>query len=98
MQYEVEWTSEVPLDEYGDRDIDRAVNKYRRFPSKSLAMAFARKISGDSFWGCAYLRALREVSRAEIEPDEDGCCDVETFWIERGKLLGYIGQTEEVEA
>lgn len=42
--FEVEWCSEIAIDEYGDRDLDRDTYNFRDFRTKAAAMKFAKQI------------------------------------------------------
>jgi len=95
MQYEVEWIASVPEDEHGDADIDNAKYVYRRFPTKPLAEAFARKVIVGLPFEVAYIRPVREVSFAEIDNADS---DLTDWWQEGHRFFGYVGDAVEVSS
>lgn len=94
--YEVEWIASIPEDELGDADIDNALYRYRRFPSRALAESFARKVIVGLPFEVAYIRPMREVSRAEVMMWADGDGAVTDWWHEGGKFFGYVGESVEI--
>jgi hypothetical protein len=91
--YDVEWIAAVPEDEHGDVDIDNAEYRHRRFPSLSLATAFARKVIVGLPWEVAYVRPMRHITKAELDADDDL-----DYWIEAGKLYAYTGPAVEISS
>lgn len=83
IRFEVEWCVNIPRDENGDGDFDRADYRFRHFPTMGLAAAFARNLirqRADAFGAVAirqqYLHA--EGRREEWENvDRWECSDAE---------------------
>lgn len=94
-EWEVEWCESVPVDKYGDADIDAAVMRCRRFKTEAEARTFAKKAASESYWGVADLRAVEPTTSAAIIADDEG--EIE-YWIEKGQPMMYVGKNEVVEA
>ena len=63
-RWTVRWCYEIPVDDAGDSDHDRAKYRTRSFDSDGEAMAFAKQQAPDAVYGyCTVLRA-RPVSRS----------------------------------
>lgn len=94
IYYDVEWMSELPElspDEGDGGDFDRATYSRRRFPTKPLAMAFARKVIASCPIGCAKVAPVCRVTTERVRTDDDLVC-----WQERGEWWGECGESEEV--
>lgn len=92
--YDVEWMSDLPdlpPDEGDGGDFDRATYSRRRFPTRPLAMAFARKVIAGCPIGSAKVVPVCRVSQYQVMHDDDL-----TSWNERGEWWGECGPEEEV--
>lgn len=87
----VEWTSEIPVDENGDRDIDAAVSHQRRFPTEADAAAFAAEIyPRDAFGAVAYW----ESEFVAYDPDDAARYPHAGFWECLADAKHYEGPDE----
>ena len=92
--YDVEWISDLPElqpEEGEGSDFDRATYSRRRFPTKPLAVAFARKVIETCPIGCAKVVPVCRVSEQQVRDDDDL-----VTWRERGEWWGECGPAEEV--
>ena len=51
-RYEIEWTTNVPVDECGDGDPDAGTDNVEYRDTKAEAIAFARSVVAADYWGC----------------------------------------------
>lgn len=64
--FEVEWVTHIPLDEFGDRDIDNATHKYHVLRTKDEAIDYARKVYPQDKFGAVMI--------SEMKYDEETMC------------------------
>lgn len=50
--FQVEWTTDVPVDEYGDSSPDSGVIHAKTFAGEAAAVRFARSVHHLDYWGC----------------------------------------------
>ena len=80
--YEVEWTTEVPVDECGDADLDNGVTQQKYFRDEDAAKRFAVKVFPSDYFG-----AVR-ITECHAEPYEPG---------RPGTYLEYDGEPQYYE-
>lgn len=81
--FEVAVCVKIPLDEYGERDIDAAVFETRDFAKKEDAMRYAKSRLADDCFGSV------RVTPFELQPYEAGSL---------GLFREYVGDSDHVEA
>jgi hypothetical protein len=89
--WEVEWISRIPVDEHGDSMMDDAEYEVRRFPTHTLALAFAEKVIVGLPFEVAYIDRVQEITLQEYRDDDEN--DV---WRFGGKCWMRVGDREEV--
>jgi hypothetical protein len=68
-RWRVEWCSEMPVTEFGDADIDRAVYSHRSFAFPALAIAFARNLLRGLIKGTTAEYGVCRIDRQEMRVD-----------------------------
>lgn len=87
-RFEVEWCSEIPVDEYGDSDMDAAKYHTRKFETIEQARAYAKEVFPKD--------AFRVVSITPVEfvayDDDDAIAYPHVgFWQHSGEPEHYDG-------
>ena len=81
--WEVEWCSHLPVNEFGDADIDRAKYHRRYFQKRDAAFTFARQVLSKDVFGSVI------VTPFAMEP----LCNTWPY----GKTIEYTADAEYVE-
>lgn len=97
MTYVIQWCYELPVDEFGDSDHDRARCRREEKPTREEAIARAREVARDAVYGYALVWEMRKVSAREARlssllDDANVHCDANGQWWEE------FGEPEEVNA
>lgn len=58
--FEVEWTTEIPADEFGDAILDHAVTHTKYFKTREAAFKFAEKVNPLDWFGAATVTECHE--------------------------------------
>lgn len=59
VAWEVDWCSEIPVNEFGDGDHDGAVRHVRRFKSRDAAMKYAAEVYPKDAYGSVIVTQQR---------------------------------------
>jgi hypothetical protein len=96
MRYDVEWMSELPTDEFGDADFDRATYKVKHCETMAQARRVARGAAAASPLGCAEIKTVESITAAQAQALAD--LEGEHYWPESG--FGWLREvaSEEVIA
>lgn len=81
--WEVEWCSELPIDEFGDTDMDRAVMCFRDFQTLEAARKFAKRILPKDQFGVVTINEFQMIPFEPGYPPTD---------------RDYIGRAEHIES
>lgn len=68
--WEVSWTTDVPVNEFGDCEPDMGKNWVKYFATESAAIKYAEKVSKLCYWKCAH---VCEVEWLEDLKEWEGC-------------------------
>lgn len=94
-RWTVTWYGIAPESWGEDYDLAALPFYGRSFPTKGLAMAFARKIAGtEAGLGVANVVEERTLSGSQIAADDDGDLD---FYMEAGRAWATVGKSLEVK-
>lgn len=67
--WEVEWCSEIPLDENGDSDMDAAKYHFVHIQDKDKALAYAKKVLPKDAFGAVRVTPMMFVAYDEDDAD-----------------------------
>lgn len=88
-RFEVEWCSEIPVDEYGDSDMDRAKYHTRKFEDVDLARAYAREVFPKDAFGVVSITPVEFVA---YDDDDAEAYPHVGFWQHSGEPEHYDGE------
>lgn len=87
--FEVEWCSDLPRNEYGDADMDRAVMHIRTFKTKGAAMRYARQVYHRDAFGSVSITPVRFMP---YDADDAARLPTIGFWDSCGHTEHYEGE------